>query len=200
MNNQPNWDEAPEGYPIWVESKMPDEHHGWHREEGTRYTDPKGRYWPKESEGTDYIAHRRPEWNGEGTDYIAHRRPEWNGEGLPPAGIECEWLQFVHPNIHYVRVKVIGHDEGRAVFRITEGPRKGEYASCSQHMWSTVGLIFRPLLTAEQMAAKQREEKVSRIMDDAGIWGSAFKDDPEARLWATALVDKGYEPPKEQRE
>ena len=181
MNNQPNWDEAPEGYPIWIESRKPGEGHGWHAEEDSCYRDPTGSYWQKGKEG---IA------------YIVHRRPEWDGEGLPPARIECEWLQFVHPSIHYVRVKVIGLDEDRVVFRITEGPRKGEYGTCSHGTVPHLGPLFRPLVTAEQTAAKQREEKVQRIVDD--ILNNTTGISPgEARVCAVALVEKGYEPPGE---
>ena len=176
----PNWDKAPEGYPIWIESKMSGQGHDWHKEEDNCYRDRSGFYWPKECEGTDYIV---------------HRRPGWDGEGLPPAGIECEWLQSVHPSVRYVRVKVIGLDEDRVVFRVAEGPDKGEYGSDKQRSVKVECLAFRPCLTAEQIAAKQREEKINKIMADAGMWDSAYKDDPEALLWATALVDKGYEPP-----
>lgn len=181
----PNWDKAPEGYPIWIESKKRGERHGWHREEDSGYRDTSGLLWMKEDEDTDYVV---------------HRPPAWNGVGNPPAGIECEWLQFVHPSIHYVRVKVIGPDEGGVVFRITEGSSKGGYQVCGQATLPNGGPVFRPLLTAEQMAAKQRREKINKIMADAGIWDSAYKDDPEAHLWAMALVDKGYEPPKEKAE
>lgn len=180
MNNQPNWDEAPEGYPIWIESKKPGERHGWHADEPGRYTDPTGSYWPKGEEG---IA------------YIVHRRPEWDGEGLPPAGIECEWLQSVHPSVRYVRVKVIGLDEDRVVFRVAEGPNKGDYGADAQRQVLSHP-VFRPLLTAEQMAAKQREEKVQRIVDD--ILNNTTGISPgEARVCTVALVEKGYEPPGE---
>ncbi|MBU1803863.1 MAG: hypothetical protein KKC02_02160 [Gammaproteobacteria bacterium] len=243
-----NWDEAPEGYPLWIESKMPGARHGWHADELDRYVDPTGSYWLKGREGTDYIVHRPPQLAGvstpdwskapdghplwiecyqdpedsgwhreaedrywgvkgfyrlkkfEGEEFVVHRPPQptWDGTGRPPAGIECEWLQSSIPVTRYVRVKVIGHDGGLVVFRIAEGSNKGEYEAGSHGTVPTVGPIFRPLLTVEQMAAKQREEKISRIMADAGIWGSAFKDDPEARVWAASLVDKGYEPPEEQ--
>jgi len=178
MNNQPNWDKAPEGYPIWIESKKPGERHDWHAEEDRCYRDPTGSYWPK---------------GGEGIDYIVHRRPEWNGEGLPPAGIECELMVSVSPTVRYTRVKVIGHDEGLVVFRIAEGPDKGEYGADTQRQVLNHP-AFRPCLTAEQIAAKQREEKVQAIVDD--ILGNTTGISPsEARVCAVALVDKGYEPP-----
>lgn len=180
----PNWDKAPEGYPIWIESKMPEQRHGWHAEEDRCYRDPAGSYWDKGSEGVRYIV---------------HRRPEWNGEGNPPAGIECELMVNACPSMKYVRVKVIGHDEGRVVFRIAEGSNKGDYGADAQRQVLSHP-VFRPILTAEQMAARQREEKINQIMADAGMRDSAYKDDPEARIWATALVDKGYEPPKEKAE
>lgn len=180
----PNWDKAPEGYPIWIESRRPSERHGWHREEDIGYRDTSGLLWMKEDEDTDYVV---------------HRPPAWNGVGNPPAGIECEWLQFVHPSIHYVRVKVIGPDEGGVVFRITEGSSKGGYQVCGQATLPNGGPVFRPLLTAEQMAEKQRREKVQRIVDDL-LNNTTGISPGEARVCAVALVDKGYEPPKEKAE
>lgn len=179
----PNWDKAPEGYPIWIESKITSELGGWHREEDSGYRDTSGCIWFKEDEGTDYIV---------------HRRPEWNGEGLPPAGIECELMVNACPSMKYTRVKVIGHDEGRVVFRIAEGPNKGDYGADAQRQVLSHP-VFRPLLTAEQMAAKQREEKVQRIVDDL-LNNTTGISPGEARVCAVALVDKGYEPPKEQGE
>lgn len=89
--------------------------------------------------------------------------PEWTGEGLPPVGIECEVLwDSLTPS--YQTCKIIGHDEGRAVFRYTSGPEKGGYGS------DTVGTIgrlisktFRPIRTPDQIAAEKRDAAIKEM-------------------------------------
>lgn len=89
--------------------------------------------------------------------------PEWTGEGLPPAEIECEVLwDSLTPS--YQTCKIIGHDEGRAVFRYTSGPKKGGYDS------DTVGTIgrlmsktFRPIRTPDQIAAENRDAAIKEM-------------------------------------
>lgn len=45
-----NWDEAPEGFPIWIEASG-DIGSGWHRDVGDRYEDQDGSFWYKPEEG-----------------------------------------------------------------------------------------------------------------------------------------------------
>ena len=83
----------------------------------------------------------------------------WNGEGLPPVGCECEayWGQG-----EYLPIKVLAHDEGVVVARYKAGPRKGEYAGHSDVEINGIP-AFRPLRTAEQIAAEAREAEVDRL-------------------------------------
>lgn len=88
--------------------------------------------------------------------------PAWVGVGLPPVGLECEMLWSTTTTGEYVRVRILAHDEDRAVVRFTEGERKGEYDSDRQH--HDYGYpIFRPIKTAEQIAAEEREAAVKEM-------------------------------------
>ena len=81
----------------------------------------------------------------------AERIPAWNGEGLPPVGIECEW----HPNVHgWVKVKILGRDGSDTWYR----------ASGEEHSQTCRNMaFFRPIRTAEQVAAEEREKAVFEI-------------------------------------
>lgn len=77
----------------------------------------------------------------------------WNGQGLPPVGIDCETL-WSSTTGEYVAVRVVAHDEDRAVVRFIGSDRKGEYDSDRQH--NNYGYpIFRPMRSAEERAAEQ---------------------------------------------
>lgn len=92
--------------------------------------------------------------------------PGWTGDGLPPVGIDCETL-WSSTTGEYVPVKVLAHDEDRAVVRFTAGSRKGEYDSDTQHnryQWP----IFRPLRTPEQIEADDRKKAIEEMMTYLG--------------------------------
>lgn len=100
-------------------------------------------------------------WNENRWDYAVGtdesccvaRPVPWTGEGLPPVGIDCETL-WSSTTGEYVAVRVVGHDEDRAVVRFIGGDRKGEYDSDRQH--DQYGYpIFRPMRSAEERAAEQ---------------------------------------------
>lgn len=81
----------------------------------------------------------------------AERIPVWNGEGLPPVGIECEW----HPNVHgWVKVKILGRDGSDTWYR----------ASGEEHSQTCRNMaFFRPIRTAEQVAAEEREKDIREM-------------------------------------
>lgn len=83
--------------------------------------------------------------------------PAWVGIGLPPVGLECETL-WSSTTGEYVPVRIIAHDEDRAVVRFIGGERKGEYDSDRQHN-DYCYPIFRPIKTAEQLAAEALRTK-----------------------------------------
>lgn len=101
----------------------------------------------------------------------------WNGEGLPPIGIEVEVL-WSSTTGEYVTAKVTGHDEGRAVYRFTSGERKGEYqAERAPGVYDFLPNI-RPIRTAEQLAAEQREVEEGRIKEALRFYCVGRKLDP----------------------
>lgn len=87
--------------------------------------------------------------------------PTWNGpeDGLPPVGLEVEVL-WSSINEQYVTALILAHDEGRAVFRFTSGQRKGEYQAERISTYNAGALSnFRPIRTAEQLAAETHRAK-----------------------------------------
>lgn len=56
-NAQIDWESAPEGFPVWIESLDRGISSQWHRDAGDRYIDKKGYHWPKDSSGRYYRVH-----------------------------------------------------------------------------------------------------------------------------------------------
>lgn len=122
----------------------------------------------------DYIACNWPRshYLGRGLNFPCTRVPvepaQWDGEGLPPVGVDCEVLWSTTTR-EYVTCRVVGHDEWSAVYRLTSGERKGGYESGRDEVYPIQGdpdgalPNFRPIKTAEQLAAEQREAEVGRI-------------------------------------
>lgn len=100
---------------------------------------------------------------------------DWNGTGLPPIGTDCEiyWAAG-----EYVPVRIVGHDEDRAVFRLRQGLQKGTYGAASAGERT-----FRPMRTAEQIA---RDEAVDRMVQMCPYPGSK-----STRIDCEALYDAG---------
>lgn len=124
---------------------------------------------------------------GLGLDIILEipARERWKGEGLPPVGIDVEIYtdrEFAHPYVkalHGLKVKVIAHDDECAVFALPNS-----HNSASHH--SLVADCFRPIRTAERIAAEEREKAIKEC---AEFLGSIACDD-----WVAAreLYDAGY--------
>lgn len=137
-----------------------------------------------EGEGVDGIHYRlhTDRWQ-----WIERPAAEWDGQGLPPVGIECE---AVYESGAWHRVKVIGHDEGRIVFRWMEGRDKGRYGACA------ISVYFRPLRTAEQLAAEQRraaiEEMCREIEPTVRDRNISLDTSVAMRAVVEALHDAGY--------
>ncbi|WP_024695379.1 hypothetical protein [Pseudomonas syringae] len=92
---------------------------------------------------------------------------EWTGEGLPSVGTVCEVL-WNEGRMEYLRTKVFGVNEhGQPIHRFDEGPKKYEYQA--DVLVTTLGTkVFRPIRTAEQIAADEREQACRQICLDAG--------------------------------
>lgn len=117
--------------------------------------------------------------------------PEWTGEGLPPVGIECErcWCSISGT---YHRIKVLGHDGNRAIFRWLDGKRAGELQEDRPHSFSNGRPCFRPIRTPEQIAAEEREKAAKDMAtlmtgheNHQGEWGCYV-------ILGEILYDAGY--------
>lgn len=103
--------------------------------------------------------------------------PIWNGpeDGLPPIGLEIEVLWSSTCGT-YVKGKVIAHDEERAVFRFTSGEREGEYQAERNTTFNGGALPnFRPIRTAEQLAAEERERQCLALAKATGLTPGASR-------------------------
>lgn len=132
----------------------------------------------------------RAEWQAAVDALNAPKVVEWDGVGLPPVG---------------VKVEVILEDDG-LLPKSLEGWKKGDIVECIAH-FSACGVevspvffnkslflysslrsdCYRPIRTAEQLAAEEREMAVQGMCEygvDAG--------DDTIYLTASALYDAGY--------
>lgn len=117
---------------------------------------------------------------------------QWDGEGLPPVGVDCEVL-WSSTTRKYVTCRVVGHDESSAVFRYTSGERKGEYQCDSARTYGNPALpCFRPIKTAEQLAAEQREAEITRFAEDITAGRSPLGSFEHSKVVATWLYDNDY--------
>lgn len=116
--------------------------------------------------------------------------PTWNGIGLPPVGVECECC-YTSPSEYY-RVKIIAHDDEKAVFRWIDGPMQFKLGDGDHY---TLGAFtnphptFRPILTPEQIAAEERKAAVDEMRAMF-----KFSDAQKEMLRAVcySLYDAGY--------
>lgn len=126
-------------------------------------------------------------------DAMIQRPSPWNGTGLPPVGIECECC-YTSPSEYY-RVKIIAHDDEKAVFRWIDGPKQFELGDCKNY---TLGALthhhpkFRPIRTHEQIEAEERDKAVDELCETiVGHYGSPKMSEHYLGL-ARALYDAGY--------
>jgi hypothetical protein len=121
---------------------------------------------------------------------------DWDGKGLPPVGIKCDTL-WSSTTGEYVQVKVLAHDEDRAVVRFVTGSRKGEYDSDTQHSQYGATLpIFRPIRTPEQIAADQRLHAIrnacTAINSRIAEYNINLDCSVAMRATVEAMIDAGY--------
>lgn len=122
----------------------------------------------------------------------------WNGEGKPPAGAVCEvWHKAPHKEwAHHVgkQATIVCHDGPRAVYRV-ESEQGVQYhglgGGADGKSWP-----FRPLRTAEQIAAEEREAKAKAMYLSVYFLESAQGWDriPEAtRETFRKAIDAGWQ-------
>jgi hypothetical protein len=111
--------------------------------------------------------------------FSEERPAPWRGEGLPTAGTICE--RYTDDGV-WVKTKVIAHSELGCVaaYQDIESP---------YHLgWCKRDSDFRPILTPEQIEARNREAAITHI---ATIMGKD-PERPGIREKAAIIYDAGY--------
>lgn len=154
-----DWSKAPEGYPIWLEDIRPhregSDRSGWAREGKGEYNYPGGGFWS---------------FSTRGVQYIAHKKPEWNGKGLTPVGAVCELKGRVLLAGEYDskwfdegdQVEVGGH----AFFTGAEGSVCTVCVVGQNYTGTVIHECLRPICTPEQIAAEDLYDRVLTALRD----------------------------------
>lgn len=174
--NAIDWNKAPEGFPVWVESHYKNDPSDWHVRVEKGYKDRNGGMW---------FNHQV-----EAGECTVHVHPEWTGEGLPPVGTVCEWFSdsargWLTVNIAYQSSWVVVVQDTRT--------RPGN----AEHGPTDIALEidrdhpkFRPIRTAAQVAAEERDEEIAAILKI--MQNEACACDPDGSVTAAFLYDAGY--------
>lgn len=118
-----------------------------------QYTGPAiSAYVESVADDADSAVVTRAQWQAAVDALKAEKVVEWNGEGLPPVGAVCE-NQF--PPSGWKKVKIIAHDEVKAVFRLDDGYQESYFGG-------SVG-DFRLIRTPEQIAAEERDREIADL-------------------------------------
>jgi hypothetical protein len=105
----------------------------------------------------------------------ARPKPTWSGpqDGLPPVGMKIEYKL---PSWScWVPVTILAYGETRLFVKEDGEPNE---RTVNAH-----GMLYRAILTEEQLAAEQRETAIREIMDIADV---------DCRVTAARLVDAGF--------
>ena len=174
-----DWSRQPEGFPLWLEgtTEAHRKYSGWYRRSGQIFEGSDGGQCRSVREGQFFTVHRKPD----------PKVVEWDGVGRPPAGSTCQirhsgWAagSWEMVDIKYISSEylIIGHG----------------YFKREQH-FHMPDIQFRPILTAEQVAAEEREKARTEVLNAMTKGKNA--NEPEA-LWKFRLkvvgemLDMGY--------
>ncbi|MFN1181075.1 hypothetical protein ACK0NM_03905 [Pseudomonas aeruginosa] len=100
----------------------------------------------------------------------------WNGQGLPPVGTVCEYKYTHWPEYHQCEIRYIS----AASLIVYDHGQEQYYRTCD--------MLFRPLLTPEQIAAEEREKAISQML---GLYNSAYWP-MTSKQFCEVLFDAGY--------
>lgn len=174
-DKQPNWAEAPADATRWNGTAL----YPWLKFDIGRYF-----YWRDQvgwrPYGSDEAGMRHFN-DGIARSTAQPEAPTWDGEGLPPVGVRCEYYRDDGRELWH-QGRVIGHDGDFAVIldgvKLTGGP-----------YYPRMGDELRPIVTAEQRAAKERDEAVAAMMGFAGEFQKGYP--PFEPFWR-AFYDAGW--------
>lgn len=128
----------------------------------------------------DHVMHTVLPGNyGVNFEYSIDYTAPWAGEGLPPVGLEVERSMSQHS---WKRTTICGHS--------TDGAYASFYDGDGLMGWSD-DCKFRPIRTAEQIAAEEREAQVDKMLDL--FEGAAGKQNYDMRAGIEAIYDGGYQ-------
>lgn len=113
--------------------------------------------------------------------YLEIAKPEpWSGEGLPPVGTVCEYKSY-QLRSEWKEVEIIAHFMNKvmvaAFIKTGDGGKIVDQA---------IAECFRPIRTAEQIAAEDREKAIDEMVKDFGTYFS------NPRVSARTIYDAGY--------
>lgn len=124
-----------------------------------------------------------------GAEHLHVARPKvWNGEGLPPAGTVCEFRvkkSRVVSEFEKVRVQYLSE---YTFVGLRLNPKNGAETEVICHP-STAN--FRPIRTAEQIEADNREASIAEMVSSA-IYQSHAITPAQAKITCGRLYDAGY--------
>ena len=175
-----DWSRQPEGFPLWLEGTTAEHrnHNGWYRDSGQIFEGADGGQWRSVREGQFFTVHRKPE----------QKVVEWAKGSLPPIGSVVEWdgCTFApeepkEKDLHVGdQVTIIAHlkDGDFDIAAFTFNPSIHNAARGS--VWVNQGAhgCFRPIRTAEQVAAEEREKAIKNLYytinwnDDPANWAN----------------------------
>lgn len=121
-------------------------------------------------------------------DTLVSRPSEWTGEGLPPVGTElevgfaCEDFEIWHKGL----CVAVGEDpEGRTDFCVVKVGKKIA-------MYTTEAKRMRPIRTAEQIAAEEREQAASDLFSSLCPDGKWHKFPEEGKAVYRSAIAAGW--------
>jgi hypothetical protein len=133
----------------------------------------------------------RAEWQAAVDTLNASKVVEWDGSGRPPAGTICEVL-WNESRMEYLKTKVFGVNEhGQPIHRFDEGPKKYQYQADALRTASGTK-TFRPVRTAEQVAAEEREKSVNEALS---ILPGEVRCKAVVGQAVQIMIDAGYRKP-----
>lgn len=104
--------------------------------------------------------------------------PTWDGKGLPPVGVRCETRRV---NTQYTEVEILHYGSERVFVRLL--------CNDTEALLLIADREFRPIVTAEQRAAKERDETVAAMLTDMALDSEVSMRDADA---ARALYAAGW--------
>lgn len=164
--------------------------------EGATHAAADGRFYKLESEWfySNYLGHWKRNCSGEPEGaYVLPSKPEatgWNGpeDGLPPVGTVCEVKNERHGRTDkkWIVCEIAYISEHYAILK------SDELIGQKEAVVVPSDCLFRPIRTAEQLAAEEREQQIEKMLATINYapWEAAHY-----KLFAQRLYDAGARMP-----